>query len=453
MSRWITDWRPDDEDFWRERGEKVARRNLSFSIFTEFLGFSVWLLWSIVAANLNDAGFAYTVGQLFWLVSVPALVGATLRFPYTFAVARFGGRNWTVISALLLLIPVALLVVMVGDPGTPYGLMLAAAATAGFGGGNFASSMVNISYFYPDDRKGFPLALNAAGGNIGVAVVQAFVPLVITVAIVGGQAGGGPFLVNAGLIWIPLILLAAGCAWFFMNNLKVSTSEFREQVSVARNHHTWIMSVLYIGTFGSFIGYSGALPILLTLNFPDAALKLAFLGALVGALARPLGGLLSDRLGGARVTLWNFGVMILAALGVVFCLQNKAEPWAFAAFLGMFMVLFVATGIGNGSTFRMIPVIFRSEALRRSGDDREGAIRTGKREAAAVLGVSSAIGAYGGFLIPQAFNLSGAATGGPEAALSAFIGFYLVCAAITWWCYVRQREVGGRRPVLGEARA
>ncbi|MBA3369865.1 MAG: MFS transporter, partial [Thermoleophilaceae bacterium] len=232
MSRWISDWKPDDETFWRERGSAIARRNLTFSIFAEFLGFSVWLLWSIVAANLNDAGFDYTVGQLFWLVSVPALVGATLRFPYTFAVARFGGRNWTVVSALLLLIPVVLLVVMVGDPGTPYGLMLLAAATAGFGGGNFASSMVNISYFYPDDRKGFPLALNAAGGNIGVAVVQAFVPLVITVAIVGGQAGGGPFLVNAGLLWIPLILLAAGCAWFFMNNLKVSTSEFREQLSV-----------------------------------------------------------------------------------------------------------------------------------------------------------------------------------------------------------------------------
>ncbi|CAN5592956.1 MFS transporter [soil metagenome] len=453
MSRWITDWRPDDETFWRERGSAIARRNLTFSIFAEFLGFSVWLVWSIVAANLNDAGFDLTVSQLFWLVSVPALVGATLRFPYTFAVARFGGRNWTVVSALLLLIPVVLLAVMVSDPQTPYGLLLVAAATAGFGGGNFASSMANISYFYPDDRKGFPLGLNAAGGNIGVAVVQAFVPLVITVAIVGGQVGGGPFLANAGLIFIPLIVLAAACAFFFMDNLRVSRSEFREQLRVVRNGHTWLMSVLYIGTFGSFIGYSGALPILLSLNFPDAGLKLAFLGALVGSLARPIGGLLSDRFGGARVTLGNFGVMIVAALGVIFCLQNKAEPWAFTAFLGMFMVLFMATGIGNGSTFRMIPVIFRAQALDRNRGDREQAIRIGKRETAAVLGVSSAIGAYGGFLIPQGFSLSRTATGGPQAALYVFIGFYLICAAITWWCYVRQREVAGRRPVLGEARA
>ncbi|MBA3370175.1 MAG: MFS transporter [Thermoleophilaceae bacterium] len=453
MSRWITDWRPDDETFWRERGSAIARRNLTFSIFAEFLGFSVWLVWSIVAANLNDAGFDLTVSQLFWLVSVPALVGATLRFPYTFAVARFGGRNWTVVSALLLLIPVVLLAVMVSDPQTPYGLLLVAAATAGFGGGNFASSMANISYFYPDARKGFPLGLNAAGGNIGVAVVQAFVPLVITVAIVGGQVGGGPFLANAGLIFIPLIVLAAACAFFFMDNLRVSRSEFREQLRVVRNGHTWLMSVLYIGTFGSFIGYSGALPILLSLNFPDAGLKLAFLGALVGSLARPIGGLLSDRFGGARVTLGNFGVMIVAALGVIFCLQNKAEPWAFTAFLGMFMVLFMATGIGNGSTFRMIPVIFRAQALDRNRGDREQAIRIGKRETAAVLGVSSAIGAYGGFLIPQGFSLSRTATGGPQAALYVFIGFYLICAAITWWCYVRQREVAGRRPVLGEARA
>ena len=453
MGRWITDWRPDDETFWRERGSAIARRNLTFSIFAEFLGFSVWLVWSIVAANLNDAGFDLTVSQLFWLVSVPALVGATLRFPYTFAVARFGGRNWTVVSALLLLIPVVLLAVMVSDPQTPYGLLLVAAATAGFGGGNFASSMANISYFYPDARKGFPLGLNAAGGNIGVAVVQAFVPLVITVAIVGGQVGGGPFLANAGLIFIPLIVLAAACAFFFMDNLRVSRSEFREQLRVVRNGHTWLMSVLYIGTFGSFIGYSGALPILLSLNFPDAGLKLAFLGALVGSLARPIGGLLSDRFGGARVTLGNFGVMIVAALGVIFCLQNKAEPWAFTAFLGMFMVLFMATGIGNGSTFRMIPVIFRAQALDRNRGDREQAIRIGKRETAAVLGVSSAIGAYGGFLIPQGFSLSRTATGGPQAALYVFIGFYLICAAITWWCYVRQREVAGRRPVLGEVGA
>jgi NNP family nitrate/nitrite transporter-like MFS transporter len=461
VSRWITDYDPEDEQFWEAEGRSIARRNLIFSIFAEFLGFSVWLLWSIVATQLNAAGFDFSVSQLFWLVSVPALVGATMRFPYTFAVPRFGGRNWTIVSALALLIPVILLAIFVQRPETPFWLMLLVAATAGFGGGNFASSMTNIAFFYPDRAKGLPLAVNAAGGNIGVAVVQAFVPLMILFAVFGGIFGGpqagGTYLQNAGLVFIPLIVAAAVCAALFMDNLSVSTSAFREQATVVRRKHTWIMSVLYIGTFGSFIGYSGALPVLTQSQFPEAGVKLAFLGALVGSIARPFGGWLADRVGGSKVTLWNFVAMIAAVLAVLYFLANKTESWAFVGFLGTFMVLFVTTGLGNGSTFRMIPVIFRSEALEGvSAGDREArdrAIVRGRREGAAVIGFSSAIGAYGGFLIPQGFALSRSLTGGPQAAFLCFIAFYLLCGGLTWWYYVRTREVAGRAPVLASANA
>ncbi len=376
---WITDWNPDDDRFWMSRGRSVARRNLVFSIFAEFLGFSVWQLWSVTSTQLNAAGFSFSDSQLFTLVSVPALVGATARFPYTFAVPRFGGRNWTVVSALLLLIPALALPVLVSDPRTSFWAFLLGGAAAGLGGGNFASSMANISFFYPDKRKGLALGLNAAGGNIGVAFVQLVVPVAIGVGFLGAGAGlvgpllgdgqgDGLSLQNAGLMFVPLIVLAAACAWVFMDNLVVSRSGAREQAVVARNKHTWIMAWLYIGTFGSFIGYSAGLPLLIKTQFPDVSygVGLAFLGPLVGSLVRPLGGWMSDRWSGTRVTFATFAAMIVAVLGVLFCLGSRDAGWAFPAFLGTFMVLFVLTGVGNGSTFRMIPVIFRVEALREA---------------------------------------------------------------------------------------
>lgn len=460
MSRWIHYWNPDDEEFWEHEGRSVARRNLIFSIFAEFLGFSVWLLWSVTAVHLNAAGFDFSTSQLFTLVSVPALIGATMRFPYTVAVPRFGGRNWTVVSALGLLVPVIALVVMVSTPSTPYWAFLIGAGLAGLGGGNFASSMANISFFYPDDKKGFPLGLNAAGGNIGVAVVQLVVPVVITMsvlAVVGGAqgAGGTLFLQNAGLIWIPFILAAAVCAWCFMDNLRVSQSPLREQAVILRRKHTWIMSWLYVGTFGSFIGYSAGLPLLITTQFPDVTLSVAFLGPLVGSLVRPVGGWLADKLGGARVTFAAFLAMIPAVLGVNFFLAHKSEPYGFAGFFGMFLVLFVLSGVGNGSTFRMIPLIFRAQHLRDAegkGAEAKGrAIATARRETAAVLGFSSAIGAYGGWLIPQSYGLSAALTGGPQAALNGFIAFYATCLLLTWWHYLRSSFAVDKAPSLASA--
>ncbi|MGH8908082.1 MAG: NarK family nitrate/nitrite MFS transporter [Egibacteraceae bacterium] len=450
--RWIQRWNPDDEAFWALQGRRIARRNLICSIFAESLGFSVWLVWSVVAVRLPDAGFDFSTNQLFTLVAVPALVGATARFPYTFAVPKFGGRNWTVFSAAVLVVPCLALAALVTSPDAPYWAFLVAAGLAGLGGGNFASSMANISFFYPEGRKGLPLGLNAAGGNLGVSVVQLVVPALVLLPLIGGPQGeGGLYLQNAGLIWIPLALAAAVCAWLFMDNLATARSTFADQAVIVRRRHTWVMSWLYLGTFGSFIGYAAALPLLASLRFPDSgAAQLVFLGPLIGSLARPVGGLLADRLGGARVTLWVFVVMTAAVLELVVAMNRGL----YAGFLGAFAFLFVATGIGNGSTFRMIPSIFRVQNLQRAGDDAEAqevAAAVARRESAAVLGFTGAIGAYGGFLIPQSYGIATQVTGSPQAALMAFAGFYVSCIALTWWYYLRRRFATAALPSLAGA--
>jgi NNP family nitrate/nitrite transporter-like MFS transporter len=414
MARWISDFDPEDRAYWERTGKRVARRNLIWSIAAENVGFSVWLVWSVVAARLPSAGFRYSTDDLFLLVALPGLVGAIARLPYTFAVTRFGGRNWTVVSALLLLLPSLALATLVARPSTPLWAMALAASTAGLGGGNFASSVANISFFYPAREKGFALGLNAAGGNIGVANVQLVVPLVV-----------GAGLAWAGLVWVPFIVVAAAGAWMFMDNLTTARASFVDQISVAKNRHTWIVAWLYVGTFGSFVGFSAAFPLLTKTQFPAASTNLAFTGALVGSLARPLGGKLADRLGGARVTTWTFAAMAAATIGVIVALRAGS----FACFLGAFLVLFVTSGAGNGSTFRMVPEIFRAG-----------------RDAAAVLGIASAVGALGGYFIPRGLGASIARTGGVESALTVLVVFYATCIAATWWHYLPRRT-----PILSEA--
>jgi len=444
MSRWIKEWEPENDAFWERTGKRIARRNLFWSILAENVGFSVWLVWSITATRLPSAGFKYTTDQLFALVSLPGLVGAIMRFPYTFAVPRFGGRNWTIVSALLLFIPTLALITLVQRPDTPFWLMMVAAATAGLGGGNFASSMANISFFYPDRKKGFALGLNAAGGNIGVSTVQLLVPIVVGV--------GGAHLANAGRMWLPLIVVAALGAFFFMDNLTSARSSFRDQVGVARQKHTWIIALLYIGTFGSFVGYSAAFPLLLKTQFPTVTANLAFLGPLVGSLARPLGGLCADRLGGARVTFWNFTAMAFASGGVLWFLQSHS----LVGFIVSFLALFVTTGIGNGSTFRMIPAIFRAQALEAAGSDDVSVAAAhvrARRDSAAVIGIASAVGALGGFFIPRALGASIKATGGASTAFAVFFTCYLACVALTWWYYLRASFLVQRMPSLAHANA
>lgn len=429
--RWVHNWDAEDPAFWDGVGRATARTNLHWSIFAEFLGFVVWQLFAVVAVYLPAAGFQLSTTQLFWLISMPSLVGATLRIPYTFMVARFGGRNWTIVSALLLLIPAGGLAVAVSNPATPFWVLLTLAGLAGFGGGNFASSMANITYFFPASQKGWALGLNAAGGNLGAAVAQLVVPIAITIF-----AAGTLQLPLAGLIWIPLILLAAWGAKRHMHNLSSARSDVRGALACLKEPHLWIIAALYIGTFGSFIGFSAVFPKLIHDTFPEyssfalgtAALSLAFLGPLVGSLARPAGGKLADKHGGARITLCALGVMGLVTLAVVAILP-AANFWVF---LALFLILFAASGIGNGSTYRMIPIVF---ALR--AENSTGSV-SAARKGAAALGLISAIGAYGGFMIPQALGLSLSKSGSYTAAFVLFVGLYAALMFLVWFCYIRR---------------
>jgi len=455
-SSWISDWRPEDPDFWNSTGKFIARRNLIWSIVAEHLGFSIWLIWSIVATKLPQAGFHYTTDQLFQLVALPGLIGSLMRFPYTFAVTTFGGRNWTIVSATLLFIPTIALAYFVSRPDTPFETMLWVAATAGLGGGNFASSMANISFFYPDRMKGWALGLNAAGGNIGVSTVQLLAPILMGFGIFSlyqaTPTAAGVYLQNAGLMWMLPLVIAVYGAVRFMNNLTSARSTFKDQLAIVGRKHTWIMSYIYIGTFGSFIGYSAAFPLLIKTQFPAVTIGIAFLGPLVGSVARPLGGLLADKIGGAIVTFWNFIAMGAATIGVLYFVEIKD----FTGFLAMFLILFVTTGVGNGSTFRMIPSIFREEKLRESlglsESDRALALKTAGLESAAALGFISAIGACGGFLIPTGFGKSIAITGGPQLALVIFFAFYVSCIALTWRYYLRKAPLASGAPSLAQAR-
>ncbi|MFV0359731.1 nitrate/nitrite transporter [Tropicimonas sp.] len=443
----IEDWRPEDPVFWREKGRRIARRNLWISIPALILAFAVWMVWSVVIARLPAIGFDFTQDQLFWLAALPALSGATLRIFYSFMVPIFGGRLWTTISTASLLVPAMGIGYAVQNPDTPYLIFSVLALLCGFGGGNFASSMANISFFFPRAEKGNALALNAGLGNLGVSLMQFVVPLVITFAVfgaVGGApqaltGGGEIWMQNAGFIWVPFIAISTFAAWFGMNDIADAKASFSEQAVIFTRKHNWIMCLLYVGTFGSFIGYSAGFPLLSRIAFPDVnALQFAFLGPLIGALSRAGTGWLADRVGGGRVTFWVFAGMIVSVLGVIQGLNSGS----FALFFAAFMVLFFFTGVGNSSTFQMIPAIMRKEVLRLSPNATpEARSRQGERESAAIIAFTSAIGGYGGFFIPKAYGSSIALTGSPVGALWAFLAFYILCLSVTWLVYTRRGGV------------
>ncbi|QNM95157.1 NarK family nitrate/nitrite MFS transporter [Chitinimonas koreensis] len=447
-------WEPENLGFWQQSGARIANRNLWISIPALMLAFSVWMLWSVVVVNLDKAGFQLSKNQMFWLTALPALSGATLRIFYSFLVPIFGGRRWTAISTASLLVPAIGMGFALRDPSTGFPTLLVLALLCGLGGGNFSSSMANISFFFPKSKKGLATGLNAGIGNLGVSLAQFAVPLVISFGLFGAFGGepqqfaqGGVekniWLQNAGFFWVPFIAVASIAAWFGMNDIADARASFADQAVIFKRKHNWLMCWLYVGTFGSFIGFSAGLAMLTKSQFPGIdPTAYAFLGPLVGALARPLGGWVSDKLGGARVTLWTFAAMIVAVLGVLHYLPQGGQGGDFYGFLAMFIVLFALTGIGNGSTFRMIPVIFLTERQRAAQGQGEAAERRAVadagKEAAAVLGFSGAIGAYGGFFIPKSFGTSLELTGSVEAALLCFIGFYLSCVVITWWWYARR---------------
>lgn len=443
MPRVLDDWRPEDRSFWEEKGRRVARRNLWISIPALLLAFSVWMVWSVVVARLPAIGFDFTPGELFWLAALPGLSGATLRIFYSFMVPIFGGRLWTTLSTASLLVPALGIGYAVQNPQTPYLIFLTLALLCGFGGGNFASSMANIAYFFPKAEKGNALALNAGLGNLGVSVMQFLVPLVITAGVFGAVAGepqvmsdgGRLWMQNAGFVWVPLILVATAAAWLGMNDIADARASFREQAVIFGRKHNWLMCILYTGTFGSFIGYSAGFPLLTKLQFPEVnAFQFVFFGPLVGALSRAATGWISDRFGGGRVTVWVFAGMILAVFGVIVSIGAGS----FEGFFAAFMALFLLTGIGNASTFQMIPAIMGREIPRLMPHLDTGASRKqAERESAAIIAFTSAIAAYGAFFIPKAYGSSIAMTGAPVAALWGFLAFYVICLVLTWAWYTR----------------
>ena len=530
MGQDLRNWKPDDEAFWSSTGKSIATRNLWISIPSLLCGFAVWLYWGIITVQMINLGFAFENSQLFTLAAIAGLTGATLRIPSTFFIRIAGGRNTIFFTTALLMIPAALTGYALQDPNTPLWWFQILAFLSGIGGGNFSSSMSNISFFFPKKIQGYALGMNAGLGNFGVTTMQIVIPLVMTFGIFGGEpmilentsgtffsripAGSETYIHNAGYVWLVLLIPLAAAGWFGMNNIRdehvspeipkpvgafgiitfmlligfvcatfgawlmlptvdggLTTSglgiskwialpivialtvlglkmipgavgqNLTRQYRIFGNKHTWAMTVIYTMTFGSFIGYSAALALTIKVVFgfqhlmvdgvmthntvnPDgpSALMFAWMGPFIGALIRPIGGMMADKLGGARVTQWISIVMVASALGVAYFIQQayaSATPQHyFFPFLILFLILFAATGIGNGSTFRTIAVAFDKE------------------QAGPVLGWTAAVAAYGAFIIPKVFGEQMNA-GTPEYALYGFAIFYAVCIAINWWFYLR----------------
>jgi MFS transporter, NNP family, nitrate/nitrite transporter len=433
--RWVDDWRPEDGEFWNTIGKVVARRNLIYSVFSEHIGFSIWSIWSVLVLFLGK-DYGFDPAEKFLLTAAPTLVGALLRLPYTFAVGKFGGRNWTIVAALLLLVP-SIMIAIVLEPGVSFRTLLIVSLFAGVGGGNFASSMTNINAFYPARLKGWALGVNAGGGNLGVPAVQIVGLLIL--ATLGTQY---PRAVVA--IYIPLIILAAIGAVLKMDNLGVNSNSRGAIREVSRHSETWIMSLLYIGTFGSFIGFGFAFGQVLLVQFPEQfpqpvkAAALTFLGPLLGSLIRPFGGALADRFKGSVVTFFNFIAMAVGALIVLGASQINSLP----IFIIGFVMLFIFSGVGNGSTYKMIPAIFHAKAQLEvgAGLNLAEADHRAIRRSGALIGLAGAIGALGGVMVNLAFRQSFLTLKNGDGAYIAFIAFYVVCGLVTWVVFMRERQ-------------
>ncbi len=443
--RSIKQWFPEDKLFWLSQGQYIAKRNLWISIPCLLLSFCVWMIFSAVAVNLPKVGFSFTTEQLFLLTALPSVSGAIGRIPYSFTISIFGGRRWTAFSTLMLVVPMVWLGIAISNPHTSYSTFVMIALLCGLGGANFASSMANISFFYPKEMQGSALGLNGGLGNLGVSVMQLVVPIAISVQWFNSQSEGLQ-LQNAAWVWVPFIVLLSVISWFGMNDIESAKASFKEQVKVLRQGHLWLMSLLYLSAFGSFIGFSAGFAMLSQTQFPDVdVLKFAFIGPLIGALMRPVGGAWSDKFGGIKVTFLNFVLMALLTILIFFTTPSESTSGSFVLFLIIFMGLFACAGIGSGSTFQMIAVLFRrivTQQAKMAGLDEEVITRKSGTDTAAALGFISAIGAFGGFFIPQAFGLSLSLTGSASSALILFLFFYVVCSIITWFVYGRNIESG-----------
>ncbi|GAA3040541.1 nitrate/nitrite transporter [Gordonia defluvii] len=430
----LGEWDPENVEQWDDGGARIARRNLIWSVAAEHVGFSVWSLWSVMVLFMPTGVYGLSTGDKFLIGATATLVGALLRFPYTMATTRFGGRNWTVFSAFVLLIPVSATIWILANPGMPLWVYLVCAALTGLGGGNFASSMTNINAFYPQRLKGWALGLNAGGGNLGVPAVQLIG--LLAVAWIGGAA---PYWVCA--VYLVLLTAAGIGAALKMDNLTISGVDLSAMKRAVANRNTWIIAALYIGTFGSFIGYSFAFGQVLAGYFRDhgdapgqAALhaaQIAFIGPLLGSISRVYGGKLADRVGGSRVTLWVFVGMTAAATVLI------VGDGSLAFYVTGFICLFVLSGMGNGSVYKMIPSVFDAAAQSKRFATTEQRADYSRALTGAVIGIAGAVGGLGGvginLVLRQSYLTSGAAT----SAFVVFAVFYVLAAVTTWAVYLR----------------
>ncbi|MCH5645053.1 MFS transporter [Gordonia sp. ABSL49_1] len=455
----IRDWDPEDRQAWENGNAEIAKRNLFWSVFCEHVGFSVWSLFSVMALFMGPA-YGISLDQKFVIAATATFVGSCLRIPYTQATAIFGGRNWAVFSAIVLLIPTGLTMMLMMNPGEfGFGWFLAVAAITGFGGGNFASSMTNINAFYPQRLKGWALGLNAGGGNIGVPVVQLIGLLVIWLA------SDKPEIVCA--VYLVALAVAGVGAAIYMDNLDHQTASGRAMIDCLRYRDTWLICLLYIGTFGSFIGFGFAFSQVLNISFTAAgaakpalaAAQIAWIGPLLGSISRPYGGKLADRVGGGKVTLYTFIAMIFSASILVVAgtiadhNDKKITGGVLAAFIVGFILLFLLSGLANGSVYKIIPTIWEHKVANMSGLTALGKVKWSRSMAGALIGIAGAAGGLGGVGINLVLRASYKSNQSATMAFWVFTSFYVVAALVTWWFYARRPMVIGETTDLTVADA
>lgn len=448
-SRVLQNWDPEDDNFWKTTGSGIAKRNLWVSVYCLVLAFCIWMVFSSVVIKLNHIGFNFTTNQLFWLAALPSISGAILRIPFSFVVPIFGGRRWTTLSTVLLLIPSIWLGLAIQDPHTSFYSFACIAILCGIGGGNFASSMANISFFFPKRLQGYGLGINGGLGDGGIGVVQLCVPLVIGFSLFG-SLGGAPqqvdhstviWLQNAAFLWIPFILVGCLASWFMMNDIDGMQSSLSSQFVILGKKDTWITSLIYLATFGSFVGFSAGFALLTKTQFPEInIIDYAFVGPLLGAIARPIGGKLSDKFSGYRITQVAFLFMIVFSLLIVPTLPGENGSGSFILFYIVFMGLFIFTNLGSGSSFQLISQIFHQKSAQEAqqqGMQGKHIDQYADVMSSAALGFTSAIGAFGGFIIPKAFGSAISLTHSVLLPLICFAVFYLLCMIVTWLAYGR----------------
>lgn len=444
---WIPTWDPEDRVAWEAGGKDIARRNLLWSVVAEHVGFSIWSIWSVMVLFMPTDVYHIDAAGKFFLVSVSTLVGSVLRVPYIVATAKFGGRNWTIFSALVLLVPTVATLVLMLNPGASFTTFLLVAGLAGFGGGNFSSSMTNINAFYPQRLKGWALGLNAGGGNIGVPLIQ-----LIGLLVIASVSNRAPWIVCA--VYLVACAVAALGAALFMDNLGNQRADLRAMLEALRYRDSWLLSFLYIGTFGSFIGFSFAFGQVLQINFLASgdtaaqaslhAAQIAFLGPLLGSLARPLGGRFADKIGGGRITTATFAAMVLAA-GVLVIAGTVDDGSAGAptggimvAYGGGFIALFLLSGVGNGSVYKMIPAVFEKKSHALTHLSRDEQQQWSRSISGALIGFAGAVGVLGGVGINMVLRASYAgAAHSATMAFWVFLGFYALSIGVTWLFFVK----------------